>query len=110
MKEYTIEMIKEEMHGIKEEDLQRRLKGFYKEKEKIFETLKREEVNKEIIEELNVLKNNIDLHIEVYEKELPIRVVERAKRSAGLYINAEEYANSIKREAEDIKAHEKDER
>ncbi len=82
------------MEGIFEEDLQKRLKDFYK---------KRETYNgKKLDERQRIIKENNELCIKVYERKLPIAVIERARRSAGIYKNQEEIEKSIEREKESL--------
>ncbi len=82
------------MEGIYEEDLQKRLKDFYK---------KRETYNgKQLDERQRIIKENNELCIKVYERVLSIAVIERARRSAGIYKNQEEIDESIEREKESL--------
>lgn len=90
MKVKSEEQIKKWMEGIYEEDLQRRLKDYYKERE----IYSGEQLN----ERQRINKENNELSIEVYERELPGYVVERARRSAGIYKTKEENEKSIERE------------
>ena len=59
------------MEVIHENDLQNRLKKLYEE--------------------------NINLSIKIYERNLTLRVMERAKRSAGMYETEKEILDSVKR-------------
>lgn len=97
MEVYTTEMIKNEMEGIREDDLQRRLTNYYKKRDSLKE--KEATVKPETLEKYNILKENLNLRIKVYEDTLPLRIVERAKRSAGLYKTTDEIVESIKRES-----------
>ena len=82
------------MEGIFEEDLQKRLKDFYK---------KRETYNgKQLDERQRMFKENNELCIKVYERVLSIAVIERARRSAGIYKTQEEIGKSIAREEESL--------
>ena len=53
-----------------------------------------------VFEKLKIIIENINLSIKVYERNLPLRIVERAKRSAGMYETEKEISDSIKREEE----------
>ncbi len=101
MEKYTEESIKREMEGIHETDLQNRLKKLYEEKKKIA-SKKNETQNNEIVEYLKTLEYNINLSIKVYERNLPLRLVERARRSSGIYETEEELSASVAREEESI--------
>ena len=104
MEKYTEEMIKKEMEGINETDLQNRLKKLYEEREKINnKKLDNNNSNEVIAQKLRTLEENIDLSIKVYEANLPVRFVERARRSAGMYNTQEDYSDSIKKEENDAK-------
>ena len=94
-------------HLFRQRQYRNRIQDFYQEREQITTILVKTQKDPEIVKQLTGILENIEFRIYVYEKELPIRVVERAKRSAGLYKEAEEYANSIKREEADIEASEK---
>ena len=99
MEKYTEELIKKEMEGIHETDLQNRLKKLYEEKKKLdSKTFENHDNDKNISEKLKILEENINLSIKVYESNLPLRIVERAKRSAGIYEIEKEISDSVKRE------------
>ena len=99
MKRYTEQEIIKGMEGIYEEDLQKRLKDFY---------LKRIEMEgfkpdgTPMSERIRINKENNDLRIKVYEERLPLAIIERAKRSAGLYKTPEEISDSIKMEQDSL--------
>ena len=104
MKRYNEQEIIKGMEGIYEEDLQKRLKDFY---------LKRKEMegiepdNTSISERIRIQKENNDLCIKVYEERLPLAIIERARRSAGLYKTTEEIATSIKIERDSMSSEER---
>lgn len=89
------EQIIKGMEGIYEEDLQKRLKDYYKKRE----TYNDEQLN----ERQRIIKENNELCIKVYERELPGYIVERARRSAGIYKTQEEIEKSIEREKESLR-------
>ena len=99
MKRYTEQEIIKGMEGIYEEDLQKRLKDFY---------LKRKEMegiepdNTSISERIRIQKENNDLCIKVYEERLSLAIIERARRSAGLYKTQEGISTSIKMEQDSL--------
>ena len=98
MERLTVERIKKEMEGIHEEDLQRRLKEYYQERESLNSKILKLEKHPELLKEIKIIKDNIDLCIEVYEKSLTLPIIERAKRSAGLYKTEVEMHESCKKE------------
>lgn len=97
MEKYTEELIEEEMKGIHEVDLQNRLRKMYEEKKKIDSAIFDNQEDKDFLEKIKILRENIDLSIKVYEKNLPINIIERAKRSAGMYETEKEFSDSVKR-------------
>ena len=108
MENYTEESIKKEMEEIHETDLQNRLKKLYEEKRKIDNKKTEKHNNDNISKKLKTLEENINLSIKVYERNLPLRIVERAKRSAGIYETEKEISDSVKR-GESISKGEKEE-
>lgn len=96
MKKLTKESIIEGMKNIKMEDLQRRLKDFYTEREKLKNFINK---RKSLSDDVSILVDNNKLQIEVYEEELPTEIIERAKRSASMYNTPNEYATSVKSES-----------
>lgn len=92
MEKYSEEDIKEGMKGIHQIDLQNRLRKFYQEREKIQRKKDGNMKDREILEE------NLNLCIKIYEENLPMRVVERARRSGGVYKTQEEFSVSVKKE------------
>ena len=74
-------VIEAEMEGIYLEDLQRRLKSFYKERIKYENT---EDMPSQIRERLEQKKKDNEAHIRVYERKLSPEIVSRAKRDAGI--------------------------
>ena len=55
-----------------------------------------------ISERIRIQKENNDLRIKVYEERLPLAIVERARRSAGLYKTQEEIDTSSKIERDSM--------
>lgn len=107
MKKHTEQDLIKGMEGIYEEDLQKRLKDFYL-KRKEMEGL--EPDNTSIPERIRIQKENNDLCIKVYEEKLPLAIVERARRSAGLYNTQEEIEASIKKEKDSMEKMDSEER
>ena len=99
MKKYTEQDIIKGMEGIYEEDLQKRLKDFYLKRNEMKEF---EPDNTSISERIRIQKENNDLRIKVYEERLPLAIVERARRSAGLYKTQEEIDTSSKIERDSM--------
>lgn len=104
MKKYTEQDIIKGMEGIYEEDLQKRLKDYYLKRKEMKEF---EPDNTSISERIRIQKENNDLCIKVYEEKLPLAIVERARRSAGLYKTQEEIATSIKIERDSMSSEER---
>ena len=67
MKKLTKESIIEGMKNIKMEDLQRRLKDFYTEREKLKNFINK---RKSLSDDVSILVDNNKLQIEVYEEEI----------------------------------------
>ena len=66
--------------------------------------------NTSIPERIRIEKENNDLCIKVYEEKLPLEIVERARRSAGLYNTQEEIEASIKKEKDSMEKMDSEER
>ncbi len=94
MKVKSEEQIKKGMEGIYEEDLQRRLKDYYKERERYS--------GEQLNERQRIKKEKIELFIKVYERELPGYVVERARRSAGIGELIKREKNSLSRNDDEL--------
>ena len=99
MRKYTEQDIIKGMEGILEEDLQKRLKDFYIMRIRMKSS---ESDDKIINERQSILRENNELCIKVYERILPTSIIERARRSAGLYKTQEEIQASIKIERDSL--------
>ena len=66
--------------------------------------------NTSIPKRIRIEKENNDLCIKVYEEKLPLEIVERARRSAGLYNTQEEIEASIKKEKDSMEKMDSEER
>lgn len=62
-----------------------------------------EKIEKQIADKIRIKANNIDLAIKVYEENLSLKIVERAKRLAGIYQTDREFSDSVDKSEKNLK-------